>query len=175
MSNAVIKEIYIPKGRHNRPGRTRKARGLLYHTTNNWSKGADAEAHANFLRNTNNYTSWHVTVDHDSAVQHLPFNESAYHAGDGGHVLRHRQQRPPLVGDEIVVGLDHRVRGDASQQSEHQRQVPSEQLPCQRSLATHALPMTPANRHRPREPCDHKDHNERYARNRDVAVRARAR
>lgn len=85
MSNAVIKEIYIPKGRHNRPGRTRKARGLLYHTTNNWSKGADAEAHANFLRNTNNYTSWHVTVDHDSAVQHLPFGESAYHAGDGGH------------------------------------------------------------------------------------------
>ena len=85
MSSSIMKEIYIPKGRHNRPGRTRKARGLLYHTTNNWASSADAEAHANFLRNTNNYTSWHVTVDHDSAVQHLPFNESAYHAGDGGH------------------------------------------------------------------------------------------
>lgn len=79
-----MKKMLIPKGRRNRPGKKRKPLGILYHTTNNWAKGADAIAHGNYLRNTNEAKSWHVTIDSNVSVQHLPFDENGYHAGDGG-------------------------------------------------------------------------------------------
>lgn len=80
-----MKKMLIPKWKQNRPGRTRKAKGILYHTTNNWAKSADAEAHGNYLKNTKEAKSWHLTIDDKISVQHLPFDESAYHAGDGGN------------------------------------------------------------------------------------------
>ncbi|MED1949005.1 N-acetylmuramoyl-L-alanine amidase family protein [Brevibacillus centrosporus] len=78
----IIQDI-VPVGRQNRPGRIRVPRGLVYHTTNNWKPGATAKAHARLMRTTSSETGWHVTVDSTDAIQHIPFNEMAWHAGDG--------------------------------------------------------------------------------------------
>jgi N-acetylmuramoyl-L-alanine amidase CwlA len=88
----------LPKGHHNRPGYGMKPKGLLVHTTNNWSYGAGDEAHAEYMENTGNVVSWHATVDEDSWTQHLPFNENGWHAGDGGNGYYNRN----WIGQEIA-------------------------------------------------------------------------
>ncbi len=64
---------------------------IVVHDTWNTSPSADALAHANYLNNINNdpngdYVSWHFVIDENYAVQQLPLDEVAYHAGDGSHV-----------------------------------------------------------------------------------------
>jgi hypothetical protein len=85
-----IKQDFLPKGHRNRPGHAMKPKGLLYHATANWNEGAGDEVHADYMKNTSRSVSWHVTVDKDSATQHIPFSENAWHAGDGseGHYNR---------------------------------------------------------------------------------------
>ena len=65
----------------------RKINYICVHNTGNTSISAGDEAHASYLQNVENvdkdYVSWHITVDCDSATQHLPFDEMGYHAGDG--------------------------------------------------------------------------------------------
>jgi N-acetylmuramoyl-L-alanine amidase len=78
-----IKKRILDPMNHNRPAYSMKPVGLLYHTTNNWSKSAGDEMHAGYMETTSRVVSWHVTVDHDSATQHIPYNENAWHAGDG--------------------------------------------------------------------------------------------
>lgn len=56
---------------------------LTLHDTANPNWGADALAHARFLQTTDRKASWHFTVDDRRVVQHLPLNESGFHAGDG--------------------------------------------------------------------------------------------
>lgn len=80
----VVKNNILPKGHHNRPGRPMKAKGLLFHTTNNWATGASDEMHGKYMLTTKNTVSWHATVDCDSMTQHIPYDENAWHAGDGG-------------------------------------------------------------------------------------------
>ena len=60
-------------------------RGITIHNTSNWSKGANALAHANLLRNgwKDNFISWHYVIDKDYAVRCIPENETAWCAGDG--------------------------------------------------------------------------------------------
>jgi N-acetylmuramoyl-L-alanine amidase CwlA len=79
-----IKIDLLPKGHRNRPGYAMKPKGLLFHTTNNWSDGAGDELHAEYMENTYRVVSWHETVDKDSCTQHIPHTENAWHAGDGG-------------------------------------------------------------------------------------------
>jgi len=85
-----IRQDFLPKGHRNRPGNPMSPVGILIHTTNNWRDGAGDEMHGEYIRNTSKSVSWHVTVDKDSATQHLPFNENGWHAGDGanGHYNR---------------------------------------------------------------------------------------
>ncbi|WP_128896191.1 N-acetylmuramoyl-L-alanine amidase [Longirhabdus pacifica] len=78
-----IKRKILAKGHRNRPGYVMKPKGVLFHTTNNWNDGAGDEMHGIYMSTTNRVVSWHVTVDKDSATQHIPFNENAWHAGDG--------------------------------------------------------------------------------------------
>ncbi|NDI35670.1 N-acetylmuramoyl-L-alanine amidase [Chengkuizengella sediminis] len=69
-----------------------RPQGLLFHTTNNWKKSSNAEMHAIYLKSEQSgVTGWHVTVDADQAIQHIPFKENTWHAGDGsqGHYNRH--------------------------------------------------------------------------------------
>lgn len=82
-----IIQDFIPAGRRNRPGA--KLIGPKYitiHDTANPAKGANALMHAKYLKGdeaANRPASWHFTVDDQRVVQHLPFDEVAWHAGDG--------------------------------------------------------------------------------------------
>lgn len=57
---------------------------ITIHETDNEAKTATDEAHANLQSKGNSrQASWHIQVDDDSAIQSIPFNECALHAGDG--------------------------------------------------------------------------------------------
>ncbi len=82
---ALVRD-FIPAGRNNRPGGVMKAKYVTIHDTDNPSKGANARAHAAYLKGdtaANLPVSWHFTVDRDGCVQHLPLTEHGWHAGDG--------------------------------------------------------------------------------------------
>ncbi|MBR5542487.1 MAG: N-acetylmuramoyl-L-alanine amidase [Oscillospiraceae bacterium] len=74
-----IKEMLIEKGRINRPGTANSIRYITIHDTANTKKGADATAHAKYLKALNSRTSWHYTVDDETIVRHLPDGEKSYH------------------------------------------------------------------------------------------------
>lgn len=76
----IVQRI-IPAGRKNRPGTKRTPKWIVVHDTAN--PGANALDHANYLEKPTTEASWHYTVDDQRVVQHLPLDESAYHAGDG--------------------------------------------------------------------------------------------
>lgn len=60
----------------------KKINGVTVHMTDNWGKGADAIAHANYLRNSGakELASWHYCVDDTHVTQSIPDNEVAYHS-----------------------------------------------------------------------------------------------
>lgn len=81
-----ILEILAPTGHKCRPGILRTGfLGITIHNTSNWSKGANAIAHANLLRGSwkDKYISWNYVVDKDYAVRCVPENEVAWCQGDG--------------------------------------------------------------------------------------------
>lgn len=83
----TIIQDFIPEGRRNRPGYAMKPQYITVHDTANTNKGAGAASHAKYLKSdtaANAPVSWHFTVDGQRIVQHLPLDESGWHAGDGG-------------------------------------------------------------------------------------------
>ena len=81
-----IIQDFIPVGRKNRPMRKNGLNYITIHNTGNSNRGAGAKAHANYVKSdtaANLPVSWHYTVDDKEIYQHLPDNETAYHAGDG--------------------------------------------------------------------------------------------
>lgn len=101
----VIQEDFIPAGRKNRPGKSNPDEYITIHETGNFSKGADAAAHASYLKSdsaANKYVSWHYTVDDHAIVQHIPDGETAYHAGDG----KDGPGNNTSIGIEICVNPD---------------------------------------------------------------------
>ena len=101
----VIQEDFIPAGRKNRPGKSNPDEYITIHETGNFSKGADAAAHASYLKSdsaANDYVSWHYTVDDHAIVQHIPDGETAYHAGDG----KDGPGNNTTIGIEICVNPD---------------------------------------------------------------------
>jgi hypothetical protein len=101
-------KIISPRGKNN--ARTmEKLRGIKYivvHNTGNSAATAGDESHASYMQNVENadkdYVSWHITVDSDSATQHLPFNEVGYHAGDGNGSGNHEG-----IGIEIAENKNY--------------------------------------------------------------------
>ena len=101
----TIQQHMIPAGRRNRPGGRNPDVYITIHETGNTDAGADAAAHGSYLSSSAGeaaLVSWHYTVDDHAIVQHLPDNETAYHAGDGadgpGNVAS--------IGIEICVNAD---------------------------------------------------------------------
>lgn len=68
-------------------------RFITIHSTQNFSQGANALAHANLLKrggltsehNSLGYLTWHFTVDQDCVYQHLPVDEQGQHADYNGN------------------------------------------------------------------------------------------
>lgn len=104
-----LKIDQIAEGRPNRPGSPLSPKFITIHNTSNPARGADAEAHASFVKNIGYYVhngkkswvSWHYTVDDDSIVRHLPLNEVGFHAGS-------REGNASSIGIEICMnaGID---------------------------------------------------------------------
>lgn len=104
-----LKQDYISSGKPNRPGTPMTLEYITIHNTDNVKKGADALAHAKFVKNTGYYinsagekiyVSWHYTVDDTRIIKHLPINEMGYHARNNGNLRS--------VGIEICMnnGID---------------------------------------------------------------------
>lgn len=88
-----VKRDIIPRGRHARKyRRPMTPRYITIHSTQNYSRGADAWRHSLALKNGKlrapkrrggnriGYLVWHFTIDESRVVQHLPTNEQGEHA-----------------------------------------------------------------------------------------------
>jgi len=100
----LIIQDFIPVGRGNRPRYAMSPRFITIHDTGNPRIGANAKAHASYLKGdtaANLPVSWHFTVDDTEVYQHLPLNENGWHAGDGNG-LGNRSS----IGIEICENAD---------------------------------------------------------------------
>lgn len=107
-----IIEDFIPPGRRNRPGYKLVPRYITIHDTANTRAGADARAHAQYLKtHPDLQASWHFTVDDKVIYQHLPLDENGWHAGDGAGGTGNRES----IGIEICENQDgNRSRAEAN-------------------------------------------------------------
>lgn len=109
----IIQNI-IPKNRDNRPGFFMQPLYITIHDTAN--PNATAIAHGNYLAKNSIAeklpVSWHFSVDDINIVQHLPLNESGYHAGDGNGPGNRKS-----IGIEICEFTDVNKRLKAEQKA----------------------------------------------------------
>lgn len=73
---------------------------ITIHQTGNFSKGANAQAHANLLSRGFS-ASWHWSVDDEQAIQSFPHEVKCWHAGDG-----HGSGNTESIGIELCVNSD---------------------------------------------------------------------
>lgn len=74
---------------------------ITVHETDNFSKGANARAHAN-LQKRGFSASWHWTVDDKEAVMSFPHGVICWHAGDGARGIGNTES----IAIEICVNSD---------------------------------------------------------------------
>lgn len=94
---------FLAEGAGSRPGTQREIKYLVIHETDNFSAGANAQAHNSFIHLADTEESWHYTVDDHEIYHHLPDNEAAYHAGDG---LEKNGGNLNGIGIELCVNED---------------------------------------------------------------------
>ena len=80
----AITEAWIPLTHANRQGSITTPRYVVIHDTANIAWSADEFAHSSYVRNPSTTVSWHYSVGEFSVLQHVPDDEHAFHAGDGG-------------------------------------------------------------------------------------------
>lgn len=93
----------LPPGFPTRPGTPIRPTTLTIHNTDNSRPGADAAAHNRYIRGRDavaRRVSWHFTVDDKNIYQHLPVNETGWHA--------HAAANASSIGIEICMhqGMD---------------------------------------------------------------------
>ena len=82
---ARVRKDYIPHSARGRSGKSMRPRYITIHSTQNWSKGADAWRHGLALKRSKlGRLAWHYTTDENVTVQHLPTNEQGKHADFDG-------------------------------------------------------------------------------------------
>lgn len=94
IGNATVVVDIIRKGNPEiRPGTAMKPTKITTHNTGNAGRGANAEMHNRYIHNLASYhpkdtthVSWHLSVDDKFIYQHIPFDEIAWHCGDGNGV-----------------------------------------------------------------------------------------
>ena len=62
-----------------------------YITIHNTANDAPAANEISYMSNNNNEVSFHIAVDDKEAIQGIPFNRNAWHAGDGGKGIGNRR------------------------------------------------------------------------------------
>lgn len=102
-----VVQSFIPKSRTmNRPGYAMTPEYITVHDAGNPRAGANAAMHIKYLNENaeagKKNVSWHFTVDESMIAQHLPINESAWHAGDGATGTGNRKS----IGVEICDNID---------------------------------------------------------------------
>ena len=80
-----------------------------YITIHNTGNTASARNEAAYMNSNSNYTSYHVAIDDKEAVQVVPFNRNAWHAGDG-----QGQGNRASIGIEICYSMDNGYSGAMS-------------------------------------------------------------
>ncbi len=78
VDTAIQKLIPISNSKA-RPRHPMTAEFITIHNTGN--AGATGKQNADYVVNQNEYKSWHFTVGNNEIYQHLPINESGWHAG----------------------------------------------------------------------------------------------
>ena len=78
----IYKRQHIPISNDKRPGTKIKAEYITVHSTAN--ERSTAQNERDWLVNPSNKrkASWHIAVDEKQAVEAIPLNEIAYHAGN---------------------------------------------------------------------------------------------
>jgi len=107
-----IKVDMLPTGSPNRPGTAMKPKFITIHNTDNSKAGADAEAHARYVKGPDaqkRMVSWHYTVDSKQIYKHLPLSEQGFHAGT-------KQGNQRSIGIEICMNRDG-VQRDADERA----------------------------------------------------------
>ncbi len=103
-----IVQQYIPKSRtKQRPGYSMKPLYITVHSTGNPASTAKNEA-TYVCYNSDRTASFHAVVDDKGVYEVLPFNEVAWHAGDGGKGTGNRKS----VGVEICESGDRKKAVD---------------------------------------------------------------
>lgn len=75
----IIQSLIPVKHSKARPKYSMQAKYITVHNTGN--AGATGKQNADYVVNQNEYKSWHFTVGNNEIYQHLPINESGWHAG----------------------------------------------------------------------------------------------
>lgn len=102
LPSLVIEQDFIPMNRRNRPMKKLNLKFITIHDTANPGKGADARAHAKYLKSRSaeeRRVSVHAFVDDKRVVQTLPWDEVAYHTGTNEGNLT-------SIGIEICENVD---------------------------------------------------------------------
>lgn len=84
-----------------------------YVTIHNTANDATAKNEVNYMLSNNNQTSYHFAVDDKEAVQAIPLNRNAWHAGDGGNGKGNRKS----IGIEICFSKSGGTRFDKAEQN----------------------------------------------------------
>ena len=81
-----------------------------YLTIHNTGNTASARNEGSYMNSNWNQTSYHVAIDNKEAVQLIPFNRNAWHAGDG-----QGQGNRASIGIEICFSMDNGYSGSMSE------------------------------------------------------------
>jgi len=100
--NYIIDHIPRSTPHNRRPGQVMTPQYITIHSTGNPSSTARNER--GWLTNPSNTrtASWHIVVDEKEAIEAIPLNEVAWHAGDGGSGTGNRKS----IGIEICESGD---------------------------------------------------------------------
>lgn len=77
----TIRQQWLPKSKY--PLKAPYPMTPKYVTIHNTANDASAKNEANYMLSNSNATSYHVAIDDIEAVELIPFNRNAWHAGDG--------------------------------------------------------------------------------------------
>lgn len=110
MKYQEIKKDHLPKGCKKRQGKAMTAQYITVHNTGNpTSTAANERAYLSNPTNTNS-TAYHIVVDAKQALEAIPPNEVAYHAGDGSN----GPGNTTSIGIEICESGDYQANEQAA-------------------------------------------------------------